>query len=177
MNDSIYQAPKSLQIERNVIERVGKDFRIIEPGKLPSICVGCGREDNLVQVQDKLRYVDPIIFLWLLLSPLALIIAYYICRRDVHIQFERCNFCNNKKILWSKLNIISWLCFVAAIALRSQTTGTIGLIFGFSIFVFLITSFFTTAMKDSGFSVKSYEEPYFYLKGFKKSVSSKLADG
>lgn len=100
MSKSIYQTPNSSPASYNLIEQAGSQFKIKEPGKLPSICVGCGTESNLVKVQDKLRYVNPIIILWILLSPLALIIAYFVCRKDVNIEFERCNACHKKKVFW-----------------------------------------------------------------------------
>ncbi len=177
MNDSIYKTPNSSQTNYNSIELAGNQFKIKEPGKLPSICVGCGTESDLVKVQDKLRYVNPIIILWILLSPLALIIAYFVCRKDVNIEFERCKPCNKKKVLWSKISIISWVGFIGSILLRFQFDGTVGVFFAIMIFVFLLFALFASAMKDPGFSVKSYNAPYFYLKGFKKMVAEKMVKG
>ncbi|MGV8838157.1 hypothetical protein [Cellvibrio sp.] len=177
MNDSIYKTPNSSQTNYNSIELAGNQFKIKEPGKLPSICVGCGTESDLVKVQDKLRYVNPIIILWILLSPLALIIAYFVCRKDVNIEFERCKPCNKKKVLWSKISIISWVGFIGSILLRFQFDGTVGVFIAIMIFVFLLFALFASAMKDPGFSVKSYNAPYFYLKGFKKMVAKKMVKG
>ncbi len=176
MSESIYQTPNSSQATYNTIEQAGNQFKIKEPGKLPSICVGCGTESDLVKVQDKLRYVNPIIILWIFLSPLALIIAYFVCRKDVNIEFERCNSCHKKKVLWSRISLISWLGFIGSIILRFQFDGAVGLFFAIMIFVFLLFALFASAMKDPGFSVKSYNAPYFYLKGFKKAVASKMAN-
>ena len=177
MNESIYQTPNSSQASYNSIEQVGNQFKIKEPGKLPSICVGCGTESNLVKVQDKLRYVNPIIIFWILLSPIALIIAYFVCRKDVNIEFERCKPCHKKKVLWSKISMISWLGFVGSIIVRFQFDGAVGAFFAIMIFAFLLFALFASAMKDTGFSVKSYNAPYFYLKGFKKTVANKMVNG
>ncbi|AZZ92046.1 hypothetical protein EUZ85_15410 [Hahella sp. KA22] len=174
MSESIYHPPSSSPIEYNSLEQVGKQFKIKEPGKLPSICVGCGTESDLVKVQDKLRYVNPIIILWILLSPLALIIAYFVCRKDVNIEFERCSACQKKKTLWSKISLFSWLGFVGAIILRFLFEGTTGFIFAAMIFIFLLLALYASAMKDPGFSIKSYNSPYFYLKGFNKMVADKM---
>lgn len=177
MSESIYQAPSSSQASYNSIEQSGKHFKIKEPGKLPSVCVGCATESGLVKVQDKLRYVNPIIILWILLSPLALIIAYFVCRKDVNIEFERCSSCHKKKVLWSKISIISWSGFVGSIILRFQFDGVVGLFFVSMIFAFLLSALLSSAMKDPGFSVKSFNAPYFHLKGFKKAVVSKMKNG
>lgn len=70
--------------------------------------------------------------------------------------------------------MISWFGFIGSIILRFQFDGAVGLFFAIMIFAFLLFALFASAMKDPGFSVKSYNDPYFYLKGFKKAVASKM---
>ncbi|MCK7568043.1 hypothetical protein, partial [Marinobacter xestospongiae] len=174
---TIDQLSNSGQASYNLIEQSGNQLKIKDPAKLPSICVGCGSESDLVKVKERLRYVNPVVMLWILLSPLALIIAYSVFRKDVNIEFERCSSCHNKKVIWSKISMISWLSFVGSIILRFQFDGVVGVFFGVMIFAFFLFSLFASAMKDPGVSVKKYSEPYFYLKGLKKSVASKIVNG
>lgn len=184
MSESAYQTPKSSQVQWNSLEplgkefkKIGKQFRIKHPGKLPSVCVACGKESELIKVQEKLRYVNPLVIFWIFLSPLVLIIAYFICRRSVSIEFERCQGCQKKSSLWSKMALVGWFGLIVSVILRWHYDSSMGIFLVASILVFLLFALFCSAMKDPGFSVQSYHEPHFYLKGFKKDVAIKMSRG
>ncbi|GAB1267121.1 hypothetical protein NBRC116493_03740 [Aurantivibrio infirmus] len=172
--ESIYNEPQSRLDNLNEFTWSGETIRIQSPGKLPKVCVGCGTTEGLNNINGTLSYVSPVIFLWLLLSPIALIIAHFLTRKKASIEYSQCGACTRKSKLWGNVSIVFWLVFVIAILVRifvgKQLLGVqVAIILGAP-----ILALFATAMKDTQLSVKQFTEPHFYIKGFNKKFKEKL---
>ena len=175
MSQSVYETPKSNTQAVNGLEWDGYNYKVQDPAKLPSVCVSCGHDRDLICVHKKLNYVHPATLLWIILGPIVLLIAYAVSLKAVNVEFERCQSCHQKKTLWSKLNIATWISFIGFIVLAFVVEGPLRSFCSIMVFVSFFFGLFTLVMQDPGFSVKAHNKPYFYLKGFKNEVAKKFA--
>jgi hypothetical protein len=118
-----------------------------------------------------MNYVSPWIFLWIILSPLALIVAYYIARKELDITYGLCDPCGKKSNGWAVANKVSWMLFIVALVVRFNFEGGI---YALPIVVTFLAALFTAAMQSNQLSVKYFLNPYFYIKGLKPEVRAKL---
>ncbi|MBB5212545.1 hypothetical protein [Microbulbifer hydrolyticus] len=171
---SIYSSPESALQNRHAFEWDGEYIKVQSPAHLPEVCIGCAQTSGLNESQDHLNYVNPLVFFWILLSPLALIIAYFVCRRKAETTFSQCSACSNKTTKWARVANISWAVFVLAIIVRILIGPELLPVQAAFIFGSPILALFATAMKDTQLSIKKFIEPTFYIKGFSKEFKSKL---
>jgi hypothetical protein len=170
MSDSIYKAPSSGDSGLHSLEALGAGLAIQSPGKLPSLCVECGTTSDLVTRSKKIYYANPLIYLWIILSPLILIIVYYCCRKILDIEYERCKSCDSKKRMWSKIALVAWLSFFAFIFLSIAADGVLGAIFGWMILASFFFALVTMVLRSDSVGVSGTSKPYFYLKRVKPAV-------
>lgn len=174
MSDQNYQTPKADVIHFNLLEKVDNKYRLQDPGKLPSYCVKCGADHSLIKINKKFYYVNPAIYLWLLLSIFALIIAYYVARKGVNIEYTKCQDCNKKANHWTYLAIALSLALIVALSLMAQYKIEDGIVVFVSLVSILLLVLFAMVMRSNGFRIHSHDYPYFYIKGFKKEFETKI---
>lgn len=173
---SPYSPPKSSLAQQTGGVWVGKLLKVNNNAALPCVCISCATDTELEAVSTRINYVSPLTFLWLLLSPLALIAAYFISRKRLDISYSQCASCLKKKAFWTWVLRATLMVFVLALVLRiSATTGQYNLPLSGLIFGSLLFALFAVTMKDMRkISVERVEGDAFYLKGFKDKVREKF---
>jgi len=176
--NSPYTPPTASLVNESELVWSGENLKLTTPASLPCICINCAADTDTKRVTSKLHYLNPLTFLWLLLSPIALIIAYYAFRKKVEISFSQCTSCLKKAEKWSLAIKASLLIFLISITLRIFISSAEFIMpLALVIFGSLLFSLFAVAMKDTQLSVKSASGDVFYIKGIKKEVKSKLVNG
>ena len=168
-NSSPYETPKSFDPETSMknISFDGNVAVVKNPAILPNICRKCGATECDARIKKTLTKVNPIIILWILLSPLILIIAYLITNKKLKIEYSLCENCYKKYKAFKILEAISWLSFfgmIFAAVLITEPTPYLML----PMLISFLTALFFTAIKENGLSVKKYQDGYFYVKGIEK---------
>lgn len=171
---AIYASPASDLLNKNAVVWDGDFIKTQNPARLPACCIGCGAVDKLGQTEEKLTYLNPLTFFWILLSPIALIIAYFVFRKQLSISYSRCAPCTKKATLWGNIAKISWVLFVVGIVVRILIGKQFFMLQMIVILGSPLLALFATAMKDTQLSVKDFREPIFVLKGFNKAFVAKL---
>ncbi|BBP84658.1 hypothetical protein PHLH8_43000 [Pseudomonas sp. Pc102] len=173
---SPYSPPQSSLAQQSGGVWVGKLLKVNNNAALPCVCISCATDTELEAVSTRINYVSPLTFLWLLLSPLALIAAYFISRKRLDISYSQCASCLKKKAFWTWVLRATLVVFVLALVLRiSANTGQFNLPLSGLIFGSLLFALFAVTMKDMRkISVERVEGDAFYLKGFKDKVREKL---
>lgn len=171
--ENIYKVPSNNLTNQNSFVWEDGFVKVKSPAILPKVCVGCATTESLSESKTTLSYINPLTFLWIVLSPIGLILAYFFFRKQAEITYSSCDTCFHKARKWGLIAKVSWVVFVAAIVLRiiigkQLIVVQIAIIFG-SFLLALLAS----AMKDTQLSVGKFIDPFFYIKGFGKKFIEK----
>lgn len=90
---------------------------VSNPAKLEEICVKCGSRNVAHRVQRTFSYANPTVFLWIILSPLVLLIAWWLSAKRLKLTFSRCDVCNRKILRWKRFMWVNWAVFVLSLGL------------------------------------------------------------
>lgn len=172
-NEDVYKTPSSNLTNQNGFTWEGDLVKIKSPAVFPKVCIRCSAITDLKESKIKLNYVNPLTFLWLLLSPLGLILAYFIFRKQAEITYSRCASCSNKSGKWEVIAMVSWIVFVTAILVRIIIEKQFIAVQIFFIFGSFLLALLASAMKDTQLSASKFSEPFFYIKGFGKKFIEK----
>lgn len=161
-DEAPYAAPKSnLAMPEGIIFE-GPFAKMKSPARLPLICVRCKGSEHLEQTKGEFTYINPVTFLWIVLSPLALILAYFIFRKKLSVEHSVCSSCAEHIKVWSLREKISWAVFfgsiVAGIFLPKPAMYIL-----IPIFISFIFALFCATKKNTGLSVKKFQDGYFYV--------------
>jgi len=178
-NENVYKAPLSDLEHKNSFTWEGDLVKLKSPATFPKVCVRCSETANLKESKTKLNYVNPLTFLWILLSPIGLILAYFFFRKQAEVTYSVCENCSNKSKKWEVIAKVSWIVFVAVILVRIIFGKQFIIVQVSLIFGSFLLALFASAMKDTQLSASKYNDPFFYIKGFgkkfiEKSKNSKL---
>jgi len=171
-----YAAPRSNVERQGQIRYFGNSTaKMSSPARLAPICVCCGRTEGLEQARCALSYVNPMILAWILLSPLALILAYVVTRKSLRLEYSACADCAARVRKWSRREMASWIgfavVFVLAIALPKPTTYLLAPL----AFLFFFALFCAT-QKNTGLKVTDWSGGYFTVTGVPRpSVAEQTA--
>jgi hypothetical protein len=172
-NENVYKAPSSNLTNRNSFTWEGDLVKVESPAVFPKVCVRCSEAADLEESTTKLNYVNPLTLLWLLLSPLALIIAYYVFRKRAEVTYSLCGKCAEKSGKWELIAKVSWIVFISAILIRIIVGKQFIAVQAFFIVGSLLLALFASAMKDPQLSATKFSNPFFYIKGFGKKFIEK----
>lgn len=173
---SPYSPPQSSLAQQSGGVWVGKLLKVNNNAALPCVCISCATGTELEAVSTRINYVSPLTFLWLLLSPLALIAAYFISRKRLDISYSQCASCLKKKAFWTW--VLRGTLAVLVLTIVFQMTGVTGqfdmLVTGLT-FGSMLFALFAVTMRDMRkIAVERVEGDAFYLKGFKDEVRERL---
>lgn len=164
MSENFYQAPQSEEGIAQQFAIAGDFIQLQPPAHLPSACVKCGNQEALEGENTTLVYINPWHFLWILISPLILIIMYFIFRKTIKVDFYRCGECADKNRFWRNMALGGLLATIAAIVGLVALENAFAPYFALAAGVLVIFSLVAQTRRFHGLKVKTYQKPTFYLR-------------
>ena len=174
--DSPYAPPKSNVVATNDHGWDGKYFRLRKPGAMPRWCLRCGVDDASVEKSTKLRWVNPLTWLWIFVSPVVLMIAYLIVVKRVPVTYRHCVDCASRQARWraAMWGAIALFCLslVGCFALErgSEVVGVLAMV----CLVSLFASFVAMAVQAPSMAILKHANGVFYVGRMKRAFKARL---
>ena len=171
---SSYQSSKNDPGNDHSIHWDGNLLKITSPAVLPRCCIRCATEEHLEQMKETLIYLNPMVWLWIILGPVPLIIAYLLCRKKVEVAFSYCNSCATRGKKWAVGHKSAWVLFLFSVAILFVVTEPFILPTLIVILASILLDVLATHMKSVPLSVKEYQPPFFYIRVLSPAVKERL---
>lgn len=153
----------------------GKLLMVKTPAVLPKACVNCGSEEELLQNEEKLSYVNPLHILWIFIFILIVLIAMIVARKRLKLSVFRCQVCHSKLMFWRRINLFAWSFFLMNVALLFFIPDSFKSVFAVLIAVGVVIGCIASPMASKyKLRIRSFRKPFFLLSGIKKTVKEKF---
>ena len=174
--DSPYAPPRSNVLSTNTEGWDGKYFRLRSPGAMPHWCLRCGGDDAHVEKSARLRWVNPFTYLWILVSPIVLMIAYAIVVKRVPVAYRQCADCAKVTARWTKVAygalILFVLSFAATFALERGHPLTVVLAGG--CLASMVVGMVAAGLRAPSMAILKHDKGVFYVGRMKKAFRARL---
>lgn len=141
------------------------------PAVLADVCVKCGNRTGNNRFSKKLRYVNPLVLLWLLLSPGALLIAYLCFRKTAYIEYSRCRSCSKRRNLYRYVAYSGWGVLVFGIFLGNNFPN-FGATFAPLFLPTLIVAIAASYISSNEIRIRKCRPPHYDLAGVHPDVEN-----
>jgi len=174
---NFYETPQSSISGANNTYWDGASLKISNPFHMMRNCVNCGSEETLEENAKTLVYINPLTYLWILISPLFLIIFYFIYRKSFKVTFSSCGQCASVKRKWRNRALLALVVCIAAFATVVSQDLSNPTIFNALMFTSIISGIFTLIAASKAqfqFKVDRLNDEFYITKGLGEGLKNIL---